>query len=63
MPGGSFLMGSSNTRGEPGYDPEADDDEMPAHPVQLTGFWMGVYPVTNEQYARFMAETFPPMLI
>jgi formylglycine-generating enzyme required for sulfatase activity len=30
---------------------------MPAHAVQLTGFWMGVYPVTNEQYARFMAET------
>jgi formylglycine-generating enzyme required for sulfatase activity len=57
VPGGSFLMGSSKTRGEPGYDPEAYDDEMPAHSVRLTGFWMGVYPVTNEQYARFMAET------
>ena len=57
VPGGSFLMGSSKKRGQPGYDPEAYDDEAPAHPVQLTGFWMGVYPVTNEQYTRFMAET------
>jgi formylglycine-generating enzyme required for sulfatase activity len=57
VPGGSFVMGSSKTRSEPGYDPEAYDNEMPAHAVQLTGFWMGVYPVTNEQYARFMAET------
>jgi formylglycine-generating enzyme required for sulfatase activity len=60
VPGGSFLMGSSNTRGEPGYDSEAYGDEVPAHPVQLTGFWMGVYPVTNEQYARFLAETGQP---
>ena len=60
VPGGRFLMGSSKTYGKPGYDPEADDNEMPAHPVQLTGFRMGVYPVTNEQYARFMAETGQP---
>lgn len=60
VPGGSFVMGSSKTRGEPGYDPDACDDEMLAHPVRLTGFWMGVYPVTNEQYTRFMAETGQP---
>ena len=51
---------SSGMRGKPGYDPAADDDEMPAHSVQLTGFWIGVYPVTNEQHARFMAETGQP---
>jgi formylglycine-generating enzyme required for sulfatase activity len=60
VPGGSFLMGSSRTRRKPGYDPDAHDHETLAHPVQLTGFWMGVYPVTNEQYARFMAETGQP---
>ena len=60
VPGSSFLMGSSKTGGEPGYDPEADDDEMPAHPVRLTGFWMGVHPVTNKQYARFITETERP---
>jgi len=58
--GGSFLMGSSKRRGKPGYDPDADADEAPAHHVPLTGFWMSVYPVTNEQYARFMAETGQP---
>ncbi len=60
VPGGRFVMGSSKKRGEPGYDPEAHGDEMPAHPVQLSGFWMGVYPVTNEQYARFITETERP---
>jgi formylglycine-generating enzyme required for sulfatase activity len=57
VPGGSFLMGSSKIPGEPGYDLDADDDETPAHLVQLSGFWMGVHPVTNGQYAWFMAET------
>lgn len=55
--GGCFLMRSAKEPGGPNHDPEAYDDELPAHPVQLTGFWMSVYPVTNEQYARFMAET------
>jgi formylglycine-generating enzyme required for sulfatase activity len=60
VPGGSFVIGSSRTPGQPGYDPEAADGELPAHRVQLTGFLMSVYPVTNEQYARFMAETGQP---
>jgi formylglycine-generating enzyme required for sulfatase activity len=57
IPGGSFVMGSSKKRGQPNYDREAFDDELPAHRVQLTGFWMSVYPVTNEQYTRFVTET------
>jgi formylglycine-generating enzyme required for sulfatase activity len=57
IPGGSFLMGSSKMPDWPNYDPEAESDELPAHRVQLTGFWMSVYPVTNEQYAHFVAET------
>jgi formylglycine-generating enzyme required for sulfatase activity len=60
VPAGSFLMGSSKTPGEPGYDPDAEDNETPVHQEQLTGFWMSVYPVTNEQYARFMTETGQP---
>jgi formylglycine-generating enzyme required for sulfatase activity len=60
VPGGSFLMGSSKTPGEPGYDPDAYDDETPAHRVQLTGFWMSVYPVTNAQYAQFVTSTGQP---
>jgi formylglycine-generating enzyme required for sulfatase activity len=50
-------MGSSKERRQPNYDPEAFESELPAHRVELTGFWMGMYPVTNEQYARFVAET------
>ena len=56
IPGSSFLMGSSLEPGQPNYDPEANK-EFPAHCVQLTGFWMSVYPVTNEQYRRFVVET------
>jgi hypothetical protein len=49
IPGGRFVMGSSKQPGQPNHDPDAYDDELPAHPVQITGFWMSVYPVTNEQ--------------
>jgi len=57
IPGGRFVMGSSKKPGHPNYDPKANYEEVPARPVQLTGFWMSVYPVTNKQYARFVAET------
>jgi formylglycine-generating enzyme required for sulfatase activity len=57
IPGASFMMGSSKKPGQPNYDLDADDDEVPVHPVQLTGFWMSVHPVTNEQYTRFVSET------
>ena len=32
------------------------DDEKPVHEVHLSEFCMGRYPVTNEQYGRFLAE-------
>jgi formylglycine-generating enzyme required for sulfatase activity len=44
---GSFTMGFSN-----GYS-----EERPQHRVTLTeGFWLGEFPVTNEQYALFLRE-------
>jgi formylglycine-generating enzyme required for sulfatase activity len=42
------------------YDSDAFSDEGPAHPVELTGFWMSMYPVTNEQYTRFVSVTTYP---
>ncbi len=55
VPSGRFLMGSSKTKGSPGYDPEADDDERPAHQVELSrGYWIGRHPVTNKQYEAFL---------
>ena len=47
IPAGEFLMGS-----EMGYPAE-----RPVHRVSVEAFYLGVHPVTNEQYARFVAET------
>ena len=45
IPAGEFLMGSCN--GVP--------DERPEHPVRVSAFRMGRYPVTNAEYGRFLA--------
>ena len=44
--GGVALLG--------GADPEAYDDEQPQCEVPLEGFALGVYPVTNAEYACFV---------
>jgi sulfatase modifying factor 1 len=49
---GSFTMGSA-----PG-DPAHEKDEEPAHQVTITkDFWIGKYPVTRGQFAKFVADT------
>ncbi|HEX6975165.1 MAG TPA: formylglycine-generating enzyme family protein [Vicinamibacterales bacterium] len=47
IPSGEFVMGSE----------DADEDERPAHTVQLDDFMIGVQPVTNAEYARFVHAT------
>src|SRR5688572_14533335 len=47
VPGGTFQMGSDK------HYPE----ERPTHRVTVDGFWMDRYPVTNERFERFIAET------
>ncbi|MCP4658908.1 MAG: formylglycine-generating enzyme family protein, partial [bacterium] len=37
-------------------EPMADDDEKPAHQVTVSEFWIGKYPITNEQYQRVRPE-------
>ena len=32
-------------------------EERPVHQVTVDGFWLDQYPVTNERFARFVAET------
>jgi formylglycine-generating enzyme len=49
VPGGEFIMGST--------DAHAKTNERPAHEVRLHGFWMDRTPVTNAQFAAFIAAT------
>ena len=49
IPGGIFMMGSPKSE-EGRYD-----DEI-LHEVRVSDFYMGRYPVTNEEYGRFMQE-------
>jgi formylglycine-generating enzyme required for sulfatase activity len=46
VPGGTFLMGSA---GREGYD-----DERPQHSVSVPPFFLGRYPVTQEQWKAVM---------
>ena len=47
LEGGAFQMGSS----------AGLEDTRPVHEVHLSGFRISRYPVTNAQYAAFVAET------
>jgi formylglycine-generating enzyme required for sulfatase activity len=46
VPAGNFEMGRDDGTAE----------EQPQHSVQMSAFWLGETPVTNNQYARFRAE-------
>lgn len=49
IPGGTFSMGDDG--------PFALPHEQPVHRVRLSGFYMSVHTVTNEEYARFVDAT------
>jgi len=49
IPAGEFAMGSNLER--------ADVQDRPQHAVSLPAYWIDKYPVTNAQYARFVAAT------
>ena len=44
IPAGDFLMGAS----------DADADQRPVHRVTVGEFFIGRFPVTNDDYARFI---------
>lgn len=50
IPGGTFTMGTDD-------DHPLFSDARPAHQVAVKGFWMDQTEVTNEQFAKFVAET------
>jgi formylglycine-generating enzyme required for sulfatase activity len=47
-PAGEFLMGAAED------DEDAYDDEKPQHKVYLEGYWIGKYPVTNDQFRIYV---------
>jgi len=49
IPGGPFTMGTST-------EPWALDNERPAHPVTVPGFYLDTTPVANAAYAEFIAD-------
>jgi formylglycine-generating enzyme required for sulfatase activity len=52
---GKFRMGAQKKdRSKPNYDAQADDDESPAREVYVDSFQIGRYPVTVEEYKRFV---------
>jgi formylglycine-generating enzyme required for sulfatase activity len=57
VPAGKFLMGAQKEdAAEPNYDPGAYDDEKPVHEVDLKAYQIGRYPVTVEEYRRFIED-------
>lgn len=51
VPGGTFTMGCTKEQGD-----DCDEDEKPAHLVQVSSFQMGMTEVTNAQYVQFLNE-------
>lgn len=51
IPAGTFTMGND----------AGHEDEKPAHQVVLRGFWLGVFEVTNGQYAKFLKTQEVPL--
>jgi formylglycine-generating enzyme required for sulfatase activity len=50
IPGGSFMMGS------PASEKDRSQDESPQHQVNVPGFSMGKFVVTQEQYQQIMGK-------
>ncbi len=53
IPAGAFLMGSTN----------GDPDEQPAHPVELSEFWLSETPVSWAAYCDLMGWEPPPIAL
>ena len=47
IPAGSFTLGNNNSTAA---------DEKPAHKINISAFWMGVYEITHDQYDIFFKD-------
>ncbi|MCC7416742.1 MAG: formylglycine-generating enzyme family protein [Acidobacteria bacterium] len=50
IPAGDFLMGAA----------DAEEDERPVHRVYVSEFFIGRFPVTDDDYAQFVRDTGHP---
>ncbi len=50
IPAGDFLMGAA----------DVEDDERPVHRVFVSEFFLARFPVTQDDYARFLLATGQP---
>ena len=58
IPGGTFHMGAQKEDPQaPGYDPEAQDRELPVRRVTVSPFRLSRHPVTHAEYAVFVEDT------
>ncbi len=51
VPGGAYIIGAADN------DSSASMDQKPAHYVNLDGYFMDIYPVTNQQFWAFQSES------
>jgi eukaryotic-like serine/threonine-protein kinase len=64
VPDGEFMMGTREDElnhllaKHPDWDRNAFLPEQPQHTVYLDEYWIGKYPVTNQQYAAFVKNMF-----
>jgi formylglycine-generating enzyme required for sulfatase activity len=60
IPAGKFLMGSTPEQAGRAIKDGANEDwvkwEQPQHSVELSEYFIGKYPVTNQQYQAFVRE-------
>jgi formylglycine-generating enzyme required for sulfatase activity len=61
IPMGKFLMGSTQEQAKQaiheGLNEDWAQDEQSQHEVELSEYFIGRYPITNEQYQFFITET------
>jgi len=54
VPAGEFWMGAEAD------DPQASTDELPPHPLTLSEYWIGKYPVTQRQFRAYLEASARP---
>ena len=55
VPAGEFTLGTNEEL--KGFEEDYQQRWKPEHTVRLRGFWIGKYPVTNDQYKKFLTAT------